>query len=101
MNITIDIQSDHIVAAIIGDLDNASSKQAERSFEPIFEYIDRDVVIDCTEMNYISSNGLRILLKIYKHTHANGNQTLLRGMNTDVAEIFNLTGFLQLFKVIK
>ena len=101
MNITIDIQTGHIVVAIIGDLDNAASSQAERSLAPIFEHDDCDVVIDCSELNYISSSGLRLLIGVYKPTRANGKETILKGLSAEVAEVFNLSGFLQLFKILK
>jgi anti-sigma B factor antagonist len=99
MDITISEKEGCIIAAIIGDLDNAASTQAERSFLPVFESTDKDVVIDCTGLNYISSSGLRIMLNIYKHTRANGHTVTLRGMSDDVLEVFGLSGFLQLFKV--
>lgn len=101
MDITIDIQTGHIVAALIGDFDTAASAEAERSLAPIFEHDDCDVVIDCTELNYISSSGLRLLINVYKHTHANGKETILKGLSAEVAEVFNLSGFFQLFKILK
>lgn len=100
MNITIDFQNGQLVAAIIGDLDNAASTVAECSLAPIYERSDCDVVIDCSQLDYISSSGLRILLNIYKHVRAHKHETFLKGLKSDVAEVFNLSGFLQLFKTI-
>ncbi len=99
MNITINQQDERLVAAISGDLDNAASTQAERSLEPVFQTTDKDVVIDCTELNYISSSGLRILLNIFKHTRTCGHASILKGLNPEVKEVSQLSGFLQLFKV--
>ena len=100
INITINEQEGRLVVALSGDLDNAASTQAERSLAPVFERTDCDVVIDCTELNYISSSGLRILLNIYKHTRSNGNKAILKGMNEEVEEVFLISGFLQLFEVV-
>ena len=104
MNITISEQasSEHqqagrLVAALCGDLDNAASSQAERSLAPVFERTDCDVVIDCTELSYISSSGLRLVLNIYKHTRSNAHKAILKGLTDDVREVFQLSGFLQLF----
>lgn len=99
MTITINNQEDRLVAAVSGDLDNAASTQAERGLAPVLECTDRDIVIDCTELNYISSSGLRIMLNIYKHTRANGHTATLKGMTDEVEEVFRLSGFLQLFNV--
>jgi len=99
MDITINEQDGRLVAALSGDLDNAASSQAERGLAPVFERTDCDIVIDCTELSYISSSGLRLLLNIYKHTRTNGHEAILKGMIEEVEEVFNLSGFLQLFKI--
>jgi len=99
LNITINEQAGRLIAALVGDLDNAASTQAKRGLEPVFERTDCDVVIDCTELNYISSSGLRIILDVFKHTHSNGHKAILRNLSEDVKEVFDLSGFLQLFVI--
>ena len=101
MDITLKEQDGRLIIAIIGDLDNAASSQAERSLRPLFQRTDCDVVIDCTELNYISSSGLRILLNVYKHTRTNGHTATLKGITDEVAEVIDLSGLLQLFNVEK
>lgn len=101
VNITINEKEGLQTVTISGDLDNAASSQAERSLAPVFDRTDCDVLIDCTELNYISSSGLRILLNIYKHTRNYGHTSTLKGMTEEVEEVFSLSGFLQLFKVEK
>ena len=99
LNITINEEEGRLVAALSGDLDNVASSQAEKGLAPVFERTDCDVVFDCTELNYISSSGLRILLNVFKHARSNGHAAILRGMEDEVKEAFELSGFLQLFKV--
>ena len=99
LNITINEQEGRLIAALSGDLNNAASTQAERGLAPIFERTDCDVVIDCKELNYISSSGLRIILNVFKHTRSNGHKAILKNVSDDVIEVFNLSGFLQLFVV--
>jgi len=97
LNITINEQAGRLIAALVGDLDNAASTQAERALAPVFECTDSDVVIDCTELHYISSSGLRILLNVFKQTRSNGHKAILKNLSEDVKEVFELSGFLQLF----
>ena len=97
LNITINEQAGRLVAALVGDFDNVASSQAKRCLEPVFERTDCDIIIDCTELNYISSSGLRIILDIFKHTRRNEKKTILKNLSEDVKEVFNLSGFLQLF----
>jgi anti-anti-sigma factor len=87
-----------LVAALIGDLDTAACAQAERDLAPLFERDDCDIVVDCAELDYISSRGLRILLNIYKHVRKNGHRAFLRQPADDVEEVLRIGGFLQLFE---
>ena len=99
LNITISEQAGRLIAALVGDFDNVASTQAKRGLEPVFDCTDCDVVIDCTELNYISSSGLRIILDVFKHTRSNGHKAILRNLSEDVKEVFDLSGFLQLFTI--
>ena len=99
LDLTINEQEGRLVVTFNGDFDNMASSQAESNLSPVFERTDCDVVLDCTELNYISSSGLRILLNVYKHTRKNGHEAILKGMVDEVEEVFRLSGFLQLFKV--
>ena len=97
MHVTISEQEGRLVAALIGDFDNVASAMAERDLAPVFDNTDCDVVIDCTELDYISSSGLRILLNIYKHTRRSGHQAVLKGLKENVKEVFQISGFTPLF----
>lgn len=99
LNITINEQDGRLVAALNGDLDNVASSQAEKDLAPLFERVDCDIVFDCRELNYISSSGLRILLNVFKHTRSHRHQTVLKALRDDVKDVFDISGFLQLFVV--
>lgn len=97
MKVTISEQEGRLVAALCGDFDNVASIQAETDLAPVFKCEDSDVVLDCTQLDYISSSGLRILLNIFKNARGFGHRVALRGLNEDVKEVLNLSGFLPLF----
>lgn len=99
MNITMTEEQGRIVVAISGDFDNTASSKAEQKLAPLFERDDCDIVIDCSELEYISSSGLRILLNIYKHTRKNGHRAIIRNLQEDVEEVLRTGGFLQLYEV--
>ena len=99
MEITVNELDGRLMVTMNGDLDNAASTQAERALAPVFQRKDCNVVFDCTQLGYISSSGLRIMLNVYKHVRANGHTTTLKGLTEDVEEVFSLSGFLQLFIV--
>ncbi|MBR5687396.1 MAG: STAS domain-containing protein [Prevotella sp.] len=98
MKIDITEQDGRLVAALCGDLDNTASREAEKALAPLFERDDCDILIDCSELDYISSSGLRILLNIYKHVRKTGHKALVSHVDEDVEEVLRLGGFLQLFE---
>ncbi len=58
---------------------------------------DEHVIIDCTELEYISSTGLRIIIGI-KKSHPDMELT---GVNTDVYNVFEMTGFTRILDIKK
>lgn len=98
MNVTITEEPGRIVATLSGELDNTASTKAEQALAPLFLRDDCDIVIDCRELEYISSSGLRILLNIYKHTRKIGHRAILRQVQEDVEDVLRTGGFLQLYE---
>jgi anti-anti-sigma factor len=99
MEIIIEKLEEQMIVTLKGDLDTAASIEAEKKLEPVFNCFDSDLIIDCTELTYISSSGLRILLTIYKHIHEIGQQATLRHLNEDVSDVLTIGGVLQLFQI--
>lgn len=74
-----------------GKLDKVTSVQNESKILAEAENVT-ELILDCSELAYISSAGLRILLKLQQNMNEKGS-LVLRGVNPDVMEIFDITGF--------
>ena len=85
MKITIKNEEGRLVGELIGDLDNTASSMAEKELAPLLECDDRDIVLECRELDYISSSGLRILLNIYKNARRSGHRASSRACRADRA----------------
>ena len=59
-----------------------------------------DIDIDCTDMSYTSSQGLRIFLMLQKSVKARGGKMVMRNMNPQVKEIFDITGFSNIITIL-
>ena len=57
------------------------------------------VTLDCTSLEYLSSAGLGVLLKTHKRLLAGGGKLRLTGVNRHLQDIFNLSGFSQIFEI--
>lgn len=99
MKTTINEQNDLIIAVLEGSFDTAASEQAANDLAPLHECKDRDVLIDCTDLTYICSSGLRILLGIRKSAAAAGRNVTLSHVNADIRDVLMITGFQNLFNI--
>jgi anti-sigma B factor antagonist len=66
--------------------------------QPILENANKNIVLDCTKMEFISSSGLRLFLAIRKQALADGGNVTIKGASQDVKQVFTITGFTALFK---
>jgi anti-anti-sigma factor len=97
---TIQEFEDKYVATLIGELDTAAAVEAEQVLKPLYKTDGRDIVIDCTDLEYIASSGLRILIGILKGAKASGSKVAIKNLNDDIKNVFKLTGFINLFEFI-
>ena len=98
MKTTIQELDGNMVAILEGRLDTAAAPETERAMGPLFDCEGKDVIIDCTKLDYISSSGLRIFLGILKSAKAKGSHVYIKGISDDVRAIFVMTGFVNLFE---
>ena len=83
---------------IVGRVDSSVSKILEQK---VVDIVSRDsaIVVDLGEMNYVSSAGLRSFITLAKHARSRNRTIALCGMREEVAEIFEISGLLELFTI--
>ena len=86
------------VATLNGEMDTAAAVEAEEVLKPLYQSNGKDVIIDCKNLDYIASSGLRILLGILKGAMASGSRVVLKDVNDDIKNVFKLTGFISIFE---
>lgn len=84
---------------LVGRLDTPAAVEAQKDFGELIENADKKITIDCTELKYISSSGLRLFLMLRKETSAKGGHLTVINVNEDIKEVFKITGFLNLFEI--
>ena len=98
MNTRIEEIDGKYVATLKGEMDTAAAMEAEEVLKPLYKSEGKDVIIDCSGLEYIASSGLRILLSILKGAKASGSHVIMRGVNDDIMNVFKLTGFISIFE---
>lgn len=89
--------ADSQIIAFKGELDTISAIEAESQFYAIATDLTKSITLDFSQLSYISSSGLRLLLGIKKSVDKVGGQVEISGINDMVAKVFKLTGFDALF----
>ncbi len=83
--------TDVTTISLEGRLDTSTSPELEKYMEECINEI-KDLVLDFEKLEYISSAGLRVILKIYKNMSKRGSMKLVK-VNETVAEVLDITGF--------
>ncbi|MBO7138885.1 MAG: STAS domain-containing protein [Bacteroidaceae bacterium] len=100
MKTTIEEIDSKYVVTLEGEMDTVAATEVEEVLKPLYTSNGKDVIIDCTGLEYIASSGLRILISILKGAKAGGSRVVLQNMNDDIKSVFKLTGFINIFEVI-
>ena len=82
-----------------GRLDTAVSQEVATALQPVIDQADKTIILDCKELSYISSSGLRIFLTIRKAAAGKGGKVIVRDINNEIRQVFMMTGFLNLFEI--
>ena len=87
-----------MLVTLSGELDTAAAPEVEAALKPLAECDGKDIVIDCSELEYIASSGLRILLGILKKAKAVGSRVVLKNVNDIISDVLKMTGFISIFE---
>lgn len=80
-----------LILKVIGRLDTSTAPQLEAEMNDSLDSA-KDLILDFSELEYISSAGLRVILKAQKIMNKQGTMKLT-GVNDTVMEVFDITGF--------
>jgi anti-anti-sigma factor len=98
MQIATRTSNDIHIVAITGSLDSTTSPEAQKSLDAVVAGAKK-VALDFSQLDYISSAGLRVLLGAAKHLRASGGKLGMFGLNQSVREVFEISGFATILSV--
>ena len=94
----LNLNSKVFTVALSGRIDSANAAQTEQSImAEIAGKGDADVVLDASDLEYISSAGLRVILRVKKTCP----ELKITEVNPEVYEIFEMTGFTEMMTIEK
>lgn len=99
MKTEIKTEGNMVSVMIEGRLDTANAVECEKDFQPLRDNADKEIVLDCTNLEYISSSGLRLFLSLRKDVQTQGGKLIIEHINDDIRNVFTITGFFKLFDI--
>ena len=100
MDITINKEDKKTFVTLNGRIDTTNADQFQQDIAPLMDGEFPDLDIDCSNMTYTSSQGLRIFLLLQKSVMARGGKMVMRNMTPMVKEVFDITGFSNIITIL-
>jgi anti-sigma B factor antagonist len=97
MTIEIKKNADELVLEITGRLDTITAPAIDKTINENLGEI-KSLILDCKNLEYISSAGLRVLLSTQKKLQQKGTMKL-KNVREEVMEVFEITGFVDILTV--
>ena len=95
MTINVLRDSEHVTLEITGRLDTTTAPNLEVTINEL-PYDTKELVFDVSQLEYISSAGIRVLLGAFKKMNGNGGIMRIEKANEMVREVFEMTGLSQM-----
>ena len=97
MLINKEVNGDSLTIALDGRLDTTTAPQLEAEVTSSLDGV-KNFVIDMEKLVYVSSAGLRVLLKAQKIMNKQGSM-VIKNVSAEIREIFEVTGFDELLTI--
>ncbi len=93
-------ENDMFILQPVGRLDSNTSQQFE---DILFKAIqgDQNIIVDFERLDYISSAGLRVILKATREKKLGSGNIILCSMKDYVKEVFEIAGFDTIFTIVQ
>ena len=98
MEITKNYNGKELTLSVEGRVDTITSKELEQEINDELGNFD-SLIIDFTELKYISSAGLRVLIATQKKLRQENIPFVIKNVNDTVGEIFRMSGFDKILKI--
>lgn len=83
----------------IGRLDSSTAAATEKNLLALLAGEVHTIEIDMSQLDYISSAGLRVLLVSAKAAKAKGGKVVLSGLKPQILEVIKISGFDRIISV--
>jgi len=99
MEITLSMVEEIPVMSLSGRLDVTTSPILEERLLPVIEGAGSKIILDCSELTYVSSAGLRVFITSQRRLAEHGGGLAFSALSKPVLDLFRLAGLEPLFVI--
>jgi anti-sigma B factor antagonist len=99
MNFTKEKINDFCVLKIEGRIDTTNFTEFETEINLLFNSGEKNIIFNCSGLNYISSSGLRVFLITQKKSISLSGKLHICCLLPSIKEIFDISGFSTIFSI--
>jgi anti-sigma B factor antagonist len=96
MDINVKTAGPVTLVEIVGDIDGKTAPQVQTQVLPLVQPGSR-ILIDMTQVDYMSSAGLRMLLSTHRTASGTRARVVLAGLSEEIQDTMSATGFIGFF----
>jgi anti-sigma B factor antagonist len=99
MEVKIEKIEDIYIFSLEGNLDSNTSGDLEKKLIPVIDANNTKFILDFSQLHYISSAGLRVLLSAAKKLNQFKGKLILCSVKKDIKEVFEVAGLMPIFPI--
>lgn len=88
------------IIVLAGKIDVVASREFQQKYDEVSDSKTENIILDCTDVSYVSSAGLRVFLLFMKLQNKNNGQLIICGLSQLVYNVFEMSGFTGLFTFV-
>lgn len=101
MTIALESADNAQIVALQGQINSTNAAAIEAEVLALISPEQKNLLLDFSTLDYISSAGLRLVLVVAKRLKQEGGKLMLCGMQPHIREVFDISGFLAILNVVE
>lgn len=96
MNVSVKSEGEVSVITIAGSIDSNTAPALQQQVMAATSETNK-VIMDLSNVSFVSSAGLRVLLMVYRLVKSKSGKVILVGVSEEIEGVMSMTGFINFF----
>ena len=93
MKLRTEHQDRALIAFVSGQVDAGRARDFQTAMDGVLDQCGRGVILDCENLSYVSSAGLRVILKVTQQLDRQRVPFVVCSLSATISQVFRISGF--------